>query len=365
MEQTNFNLNYFLETNFIKISSKNLLSVCKYPIKMVEESRVETNDLQRSYQNALDLIKQAKEYEANGQEDQAKDAYYEAGGWAERTGFIWNLEFKGKRERAVAELEGIDSLLSSMPSQSDIEGLLPQIESGLDGRMKDIYASQEMKDRKNEQRLERYEQTEEEKYLLKRELDGQQTAQVLDVLRGIDGLELRYERVFDLSSQQRQDFEELIANQRKYIEDQITEGLTGSLDLPPETLASHDIRLDLRLYDNLTLHSLRRDDKFDIQSKNVVTVGLNFDGKTGLEIVEQGFSTMHGRDPNIPNYTLLGIQNSATVGKSPLPTGKSDTYQLSVYNPEVLFFNADKGSEIFNKAVERAHYMTSQLTAVK
>lgn len=321
------------------------------------------NELKQAYQNALALISQAKEHEIRGEVDRAKDAYFRTYELAKNVRFLWQLSFHGKREELVAELKSLDTLLSSLPLQSDIDSLWSQIESGLNGRMIEIYKGPEGKEWKRKQEQERHAQFEKKVYVLKRELGLQQTAQAIDILGRI-GLELTYERNFDLPPQQRKAIEDLITSQRIYIEGQIAEGLSRSLSLPDGMLVLHDIYLDLGLYDNPAVHALGRGSDLNIQEKKKVTVKLNFDGKTGFEIVQFGFTHMHGYDHNITNERLVGIENSA-VTKVPISSELAGTYQLSVYNPRQFPFTPLRGPETLSRTVERAQYIANQMIVVR
>lgn len=328
------------------------------PIKNPEELKVEFRMVNTDYNNALAFISEAKEHERSGKEEQAIDSYFHAALWARGTNNAWEV----LSSFGLRDADNLDDLLSHVPSLSDIEGLWPQIFSGLNGRMKDLYEGPEREEWQKRRDQEIKERSERENYLLKTGLDEQQTVQALDVLRGIDGLKLSYEKVLYLRPDQKHDIEELIANQRTYMERQITEVISRSLELPQGTLVSHDIHLNLELYDNPTMYLMSRHSSIDIQEKEGVRVGMNFDGKTGLEIVQIGFRRMRGDDPDVADKSLVYVVNSEDRHTRPQSPELADTYHLQVRNPESFKLPSQVA---LNKAVERAKYITNLLTAVK
>ncbi len=308
------------------------------------------------YQEALQFLEQAKNYEREEKEGSAIDAYFQAGKLVEELKSWWEGAIENKRFNLEMELSAINELSKTLsPSSSDITNLFSQINNGLNGRMKELYESPEKRELWQEKdRRRRNESFQRGYYLLQRDLNPDKTAQVIDKLKGIDWLVLEYQEIFSLSQEHREKLSELFTAQKLTLEKQVTTYLTQSLNLPQEIILSHDIEVSIRPYNYISdIQGMSLD---EIEDKKSVSIKLNFSGKTGSDIVNFGFNSAKGYDPNIVYITPQTLLNIERV---------EEGHHLEIYNPQ---YKSSLGLGIINepalaqRAAERAEEILDKLS---
>ena len=311
--------------------------------------------LKDSYQGDIQFLERAKNYEADGKEELAIDAYFQTGRLAEDLKRDWEWGIKNRRYNLERELEALEefSIILS-PSSSDIENLFSQINNGLNGRMKMLYESEERKLWESKKAEERSEEFQHNYYLLQRDLNPDETAQVIDELREIDWLVLKYKRDFSLSLEQREKLDELFTAQKLTLEKQIMTYLTQSLSLPQEMVRSHDIDVCIRPYDYVSDLSGKSLD--EIKDRERISIELNFLGKAGSDIVNFGFSSVNGYDPDIVYITPYTLVNIKRIERG---------YYLEIFNPQYkgwLPIGIVSEPELAKRAAQRAGEILIKLT---
>ena len=328
------------------------------PKKEKHEAHLEPrlDGLRKLYKKALSLIQKAKEHELRGNENKAIETYFEAGAVIETLRSNWEHEIINSKNYFSRELSKLDAICASLPSDSDITALMPQILTGLNGKMRIFYKGPEKEEWKKRREEKRHKQFEQNFYLLQKELDGQKTANALEILIGINWLKLDFHRVFDLPSQYREYLDRLIKKEEGELEKLINKRLAESLHIPLKVISSYDFGLGISIYEP--------DDFFpdeiggnmvDIKTKEKVKIKLNFNGKTGIDIIKFGFTTMDGYDPNIKDiWPIKLIDIEKKQGKP------EDIYFLQIHNPQYksLF---SRSQDIVKRARKRADYIANKL----
>lgn len=288
--------------------------------------KLHPDQLQKSYQEVIEILKQAKIFEEEGKEESARDAYFHAAQFIEnlKRDFQWGVENKRLAlERERAEFEKLARII---PSSSTLDDLFSMITNGLQGRMKGFYEGPE-KDAWNKKKEEEREKHRQTYNLLKRNLNFDETANVIDKLRGLEWLTLEYHKDFPLSLEQRENIKGVLSNQEAALNGLLKTILMEQYNIPQNVLISHNLKLGINFYeDPHSIALITEKETFDIMSKKDVRIKLNFGNKQGSEIIEFGFTYANAFDPEIRwimgPYDLLKLEQ-----------GK-EGYEFEVYNPK-------------------------------
>ncbi|MBI2578388.1 MAG: hypothetical protein HYW26_01625 [Candidatus Aenigmarchaeota archaeon] len=195
-------------------------------------------------------------------------------------------------------------------------------------------------------RLEQREKLIGDEWQLDATLRAEETAKVLDVLRGIEEIELHYSRYYVFP-----------VERMKVFEPYLRRALSDILGIRTELIAGHSVKVDAGEFVNLN-DPARPENRYPI-------VRLNFDGMTGLDIVQFGFSKMRGYD-KASEYPLVKIVNRGSaewVWPGNHRWQLSDQYDLTVLNP-TQDATTNYSPEVKYRTLPQAQHVAKQLVPV-
>jgi len=200
-----------------------------------------------------------------------------------------------------------------------------------------------------------------ENYLLQRELDQDQAARILDVLRGVEGLKLNYQRTFPLSVDTKKRIDAIAMQHKESLEQEVYGVLSTDLSLAAGVFDRSSVDAIIVQIDtvgpNFDEDHVYHYDRAEMLGVETVTFPMNLNDMSGSEAVNSEFSMVTGVLRSIegrPAYArIVTIENIPPENVPPWNLGTS--YRLTVHDFDLAHAKDAK---------EEAQSITSQLEAV-